>query len=128
LVSVGFIALLCVAVVVRGTSPRLFCGPIIILLSTLPLYSYFFVGPNLTSSRYLYFASVGWSILVSELLENVLNGRAALLGAALGLVIISVVSLQLNLRPWRIAADYVSAMKAGLQRGESAGSITAAWT
>lgn len=126
--SVGFVALLFAAVVIRGTSARLLWGPIIILVSTLPLYSYFFVGPNLASSRYIYFASVGWSFLVSELLVSVLQGRVALMGIGLALAIISVVSLQLNLRPWRIAGDYVSAMETGLERGESASSITAAWT
>lgn len=60
-----------------------------ICLSVAPLYAYFYVGPDLRNGRYLYLASVGWAVLLADMLA-VVAGRAtrlaavALLSAVLG--------------------------------------------
>jgi hypothetical protein len=41
LAALAIIGLLFVVIVVRGTSPRLLSGPVVIIVSTVPLYSYF---------------------------------------------------------------------------------------
>jgi hypothetical protein len=127
LASLVIIGLLFIAIVVRRASPNLLSGPVVIIVSTLPLYSYFFVGPDLASSRYIYFASVGWALLVSQLLVTIIRSRAVLSVTIVMLAVAYFVSLQLNLRPWRTAADFVTTMQSGLGHKQPADRIVAEW-
>ncbi|MGH9311556.1 MAG: hypothetical protein ACRD1S_00015 [Vicinamibacterales bacterium] len=42
------------------------------LISILPVYRYFFIGPDLEGSRYLYLASFGWAVLLVQLVSAAL--------------------------------------------------------
>jgi len=126
LLSLVILSLLFMRVVVRGASVRLLAGPAVILISTLPVYSYFFVGADLIAARYIYFAAVGWALLVSELL-GIIRQRAPLAFAVMAVAGTAAVALQLNLRPWRTAGDVVNAIHAGLERGESPEQTVAQW-
>src|SRR5205823_551955 len=54
------------AAVFRGASGRTLFGPVVMLSSILPVYTFFYVGPDLAGSRYLYFAAAGWACLVAD--------------------------------------------------------------
>jgi hypothetical protein len=111
-------------VAVRGSSTRLLAGPAVILLSTLPLSTYFYVASNLTAARYLYLASAGWALLVAELL--VLLGRRVLVTTAVcALSTALALTLQVNLRPWRVAGRLVAEMQQALGQGRSVDTVLA---
>jgi hypothetical protein len=127
MVSVSMIGLV-FAAVQRNPSPRLLFGPALILISTLPLYSYFYVGTDLLAARYLYCATIGWGILIAELLSSATRQRAWAVVTALSVTtVMLVMSLQINLRPWRLAGDLVRSMEGGLKEGKLAGSIVDEW-
>jgi hypothetical protein len=122
--SVGALAVLFLAAM-RGTGRRALAGPTVILVSTLPVYAYFYVASDLQSSRYLYFAAVGWAVLVAQMLTTVLASRHGLLATSVCVVVLSSVSLQLNTRPWRTAADIVGAVATDIKAGRSVESSSA---
>jgi hypothetical protein len=124
--SLLILALLFILIVVQGSSARLLIGPALILMTTLPVYSYFYVGEDLVAARYIYCASVGWAFVLAQLLSAI-RQRGLFVATVTGLVLISAVWLQLNLRPWRVAADVVHEMHAGLGRGEPLQVTIAQW-
>lgn len=126
-VSILMTVLLFMAVVVRGASARLLSGPFLILASTLPVYSYFFVGADLISSRYVYFASIGWALFMSQLIARVTSRRWVLAATFAALSVAATASLHLNLRPWRIAGDLVDFIETELRHGRSLNAIVADW-
>jgi hypothetical protein len=126
LVSLLVLTLLFVRIVVQGASPRVLVGPVLMLIVTLPVYSYFYVGADLIAARYLYFASIGWALLLAQLLGTI-KSRTLFAAAAAGVALWSAVWLNLNLRPWRVAGDVVTSMRAGLQRGEPVERTIADW-
>jgi hypothetical protein len=112
---------------VRGAEPRrLLIGPVFILLTTLPVYAYFAVFPNLRNARYVYCASAGWALLVSELLVPVVNAQRKKV-AAFALAASCAVLLAFNTRPWRQAGDLIAAMREDVQRGGDGRAAAAAW-
>ncbi len=119
------LAVLYLVVVSGRADRRLLFGPALILASTLPVYSYFFVDANLMSSRYIYFAASGWAILAADCLGRLLPTTRAWLVAALLLAAASAASLQVNLRPWRTVAALVEDMAARLARGEPDAAVLA---
>ena len=100
--------------IVRGTGRMALVGPAVILMSTLPVYSYFYVAPDLRATRYIYFASIGWAVLVTQLLTTVFVRRHAMRLAFASIVVILFVSLQLNARPWRTAAEIVTRRRSAI--------------
>lgn len=127
LVSVVTAALLVVAALLRRTSPRVLAGPFIVLASTLPVYSYFFVGSDLMASRYLYFAAFGWALLISTAAIAVVPRRSHL--AALVVIIVAGygIALRLNVGPWLVAAQVVQAFAEGGLRREDPGTTLTRW-
>jgi hypothetical protein len=124
--AISLVVLLLLAVV-RSPSARVISGPAVILISTVPLYGYFFVAPDLAGSRYLYFASVGWSLLIAELSMSLLGSERLYSALIAGLMVILAASLGLNLGPWRTAADLVETMTIGLRQARSTGDIVQDW-
>jgi hypothetical protein len=113
--------------VMRGTGWMALAGPAIILISTLPVYAYFYVAPDLRAARYLYFAAIGWALLLAQLLMTVLIPRRALNAAFLGTILISFLSLQVNIRPWRTAGEIVSIVATAIREGRSASLRATDW-
>jgi hypothetical protein len=115
------------AVVHQRTGTRLLVGPAVILLSTLPVYSYFFVSAELAGARYLYFAAFGWALLVAELsLPAISSGRAlgvTIAALALGLTAL----LHVNLAPWRVAGAFVDYLAAGIRAGRPPDTLVQEW-
>jgi hypothetical protein len=94
-------------------------GPAVILISTLPVYTYFYVVPDLRATRYLYFAAIGWALLVTQLLTTVLTRRRALTVAFASVIVILFTSLQMNAKPWRTAGEIVRSVATAIQEGKS---------
>jgi hypothetical protein len=106
--------------VVRGTGAKALAGPALILITTLPVYSYFYVSPDLRATRYLYFPAIGWALLTSQVLTSVISHRRAF-GATLACIIfLSSASLQFNLRPWRTAGEIVRGIAVDIRGGRVA--------
>ena len=99
---------LCVAVVRRGAGAAAFVGPAIILVSTLPVYSFFYVSSELQGARYLYLASLGWAVLVAEITRRLARDRTGMLVIAGILIVAYSGALWGNLRPWRTAGAIVA--------------------
>jgi hypothetical protein len=116
--SVLLVALLFVRAAVRRTSRQLLAGPAVILMTTLPVYSYFYVGADLASARYLYFATAGWAVLVAQLL-TVIRHRIALAAAVATVVIGSFLFLRVNVRPWDVADAVVTTMRDAALHGHA---------
>ncbi len=113
--------------VIRGAGPLALVGPAVILISTLPVYSYFYVAPDLRATRYLYFAAIGWAVLAAQLLTTVFI-RPRTFGAALvGIILISFASLQVNVRPWRTAGEIVGSIATAIRQGRSPEQSSAEW-
>ena len=117
--AIAVLGLLCWAVVL-GAGPMALAGPVLILISTLPVYSYFYVAPDLRATRYLYFASMGWAVLVAQLLTTILSRRRSFVAALVIIIVVSFGSLQVNLRPWRTAGEIVGRLAAAIKEGSPA--------
>jgi hypothetical protein len=113
--------------VLRGTGPMALAGPAVILISTLPVYAYFYVAPDLRATRYLYFAAIGWALLVTQLLTTVLIRRRALTLAFASFILILFASLQVNVKPWRTAGEIVGSVAAAIREGHSPEVNAADW-
>jgi hypothetical protein len=94
-------------------------GAFVILASTLPLASYFFVRDDLAGARYLYFGAFGWALLVSSALAAAMCSARALGVAAATIAVGFGALLHVNLRPWQQAADVVRHMESAAGRGEN---------
>ena len=95
----------------RRVSRRLLIGPLIVVCTSIPLYRYFFVNPDLMAARYLYLPMIGWALLVADVVTSLVRNRAVLAGV-IGVMMIGYAALlQLNLRPWRTAAEVISVMR-----------------
>jgi hypothetical protein len=105
--------------VVRGTGWMALAGPAVILVSTLPVYAYFYIAPDLRSTRYVYFAAMGWALLVTQLLTTVVNRRRTLIVTFASYIVFLFVSLQVNATPWRTAGEIVRSVATALRKGES---------
>jgi hypothetical protein len=113
--------------VVRGTGPMVLVGPAVILISTLPVYSYFYVAPDLRATRYLYFAAVGWAVLAAQLLTTVFMSRQTFGAVLVSMIVISFASLQVNVRPWRTAGHIVADVGAAIRKRGSAELTPVEW-
>ncbi len=113
--AVAAIVLLAWAVAVRRDSRGLVAGAFVVLASTLPVYGYFFVRSDLQASRYLYFAAAGWGMILAGLAGAAVNGRRAWTPLVAGVGLAMAASLQLNLRPWRTAAEVVAVAAAAVR-------------
>jgi hypothetical protein len=115
------------ALAMRNPSPRALTGPVLMLIASMPMYSYFFVRPDLLAARYLYFPTIGWSVLLAEALLSAAPRRSVLLAVTLGLVVLLGVTLNLNLQPWRTGASLVDTLRAGVEKGRRPATIIADW-
>jgi len=105
--------------VVRGAGRTALLGPAVILVSTLPVYAYFYVAPDLRATRYLYFASVGWALLTAHTAKSIFVRRCSFASGFAGIILVSFVWLHVNLRPWHAAGEIVDAVSRGILSGES---------
>jgi hypothetical protein len=115
------------AVAWRGAGARVFAGPALVILSTLPVYSLFYVSPELAGSRYLYFATAGFALVVADALTAVVRSRRLWAFCVVALAVGSAISLEVNVRPWRTAGALVTALRDGIHDGKSPGDGTREW-
>lgn len=116
-VSVAVLFLFTFAVWQRRRSSRVFAGAFFILAVTLPVYSYFYVASDLTSSRYLYCAAAGWAIIVAEMVATAVPRPKVFVAVAVALTAASASSLYLNARPWLMARDVINALEVSSAAG-----------
>ena len=103
--------------VVRGAGPLVLAGPVSIVLSTLPVYIYFYVSADLRASRYLYFGAIGWALLTAHVLKTVVVRRRWFAASVAVVILLSLTWLQVNLQPWRTAGEIVSAVSRDIESG-----------
>ena len=72
-----------------------------VFIASLPTMTFFFVGPDLQGSRYLYLPAVGWALLVTTMSRS-LGAIGPLILVALGLS--GSVGVRWHQRPWADAA------------------------
>lgn len=125
--AASVIVLLFWVLVVRRQPREIWCGAFIIVASTLPVYSYFFVREDLASARYLYFAAFGWAVVLSALISGVVRAPRWIAAATVLLAIGMAVALNVNLRPWRVAGEVVNVMKAAISQNASPSDRLAEW-
>jgi hypothetical protein len=91
-----------------------------VLASVAPVFSFFFVGPTLEGSRYLYLAACAWTLVVADLIDAMskrVQHRARVFGAAIAaIVVIFTVSVQREIGVWRQAAELRDHVLAGARR------------
>jgi len=97
------------------------------IASVLPAYSLFFVGPDLSGARYVYFAAAGFGLLIAEAVGAITPTRAwsSVVGAAIGVGLS--VSLALNLQPWLRTADLVEMMRRAVLSGGDVNAAVIGW-
>ena len=127
LVAASLTLTLLATVAWRRVGWRIFVGPAIIVASTLPLYAYFFVMTDLISSRYVYFAAIGWAFLLAELGSRLATRTSVYLAATAVVAAMSATSLQVNTRPWRASGELVTAMAARVKAGGGVNEALAGW-
>jgi len=116
-----------VAAAVRGLSRRSLLGPVIIVATTLPVYSFFDVGIDLAWSRYVYFAAAGFGLLVADCVLAVTPNPRVVAAVTFVLAAAWGASLAANLRPWRTAAEMVETMATAVREGRSADAVVREW-
>jgi hypothetical protein len=104
--------------VLRGMGRTALLGPAVMLVSTLPVYAYFYVAPDLRAARYLYFASVGWALLTAQTAKSILVRRLSFAAGFAAIILVSFVWLHVNLKPWRTAGEIVDAVSKGILSGK----------
>ena len=114
-------------VVHQRTGARLLVGPAVIFLSTLPVYSYFFVSAELTGARYLYFPAFGWALLLAELSLSAISSGPAIGLTVAALALGQTALLHVNLAPWRVAGAFVEYLAAGIRAGRPADTLVEEW-
>lgn len=104
-VVVGYIALAGWARRSRDFTLALACAGFV-LVSIAPLYSFFYVSPDLFGSRYLYLGCVGWTILL-VVLGRQLPVRSPVIpvGLAAGILASWIVAARMHMDLWIAAAD-----------------------
>lgn len=102
-------------------------GAAIIAVTTAPLAGYFYVGPDLSSARYLYFAAVGWALVISELIIRTVPRPAVQVIVGVALALALAVALRGNLRPWQTAGEMIHALDSGLRQGSSPADVFNEW-
>jgi hypothetical protein len=115
------------AVAWRGSGARVFAGPALVIMSTLPVYSLFYVSPELAGSRYLYFATAGFALVVADALTAVVRSRPLWAFCVVALAVGSAISLKVNVRPWQTAGAFVTALRDGIHEGKSPDDVTREW-
>jgi len=94
----------------RGTCSRLFFYAMSawVLIGTAPVITFFFVGPDLQSSRYLYLAAIGWAGLLVAMVEwnriRTIDEKASVL-AVMALVALGAYGVHEHIATWRAAAS-----------------------
>jgi hypothetical protein len=80
-------------------------GALWALVSILPVYRYFFIGPYLDGSRYLYLGSIGWVVLLVQLIFSAVGSKKGL-GTVLTvlLIVASAAYTRQQLERWQTAA------------------------
>lgn len=122
--AVGLFVVLCVAIV-RGAGPRTLVGPFIILATTIPVYSYFYVTADLRGTRYLYCGAFGWAVLLTQLVMTAVDRRRVLLMVFASVMGVYAVSLRVNAQPWQDANEIVNMITTGLRDGRPIDAVTA---
>jgi hypothetical protein len=120
------------SILVAGLRKRLsrltLTGPFIVIAFTLPLYTYFFVGPDLAAARYLYIPYAGWALLLADVLTSVSRrSHVAVVLTLVALVGGSLVALRLNLRPWSTASEAITVMSSAIDREADPLEALGAW-
>lgn len=103
----------------RGVGRSALLGPALVLASTLPVYAYFYVAADLRASRYLYFASAGWALLVAQALKSLFVRRLWFAAAFGSMITFSFLLLTVNVTPWRTAGEIVDAVSDAVVSGHS---------
>ena len=126
---------LCMAILMvlyaAGVTKRLsrvsLAGSLIVVSFTLPLYTYFFVAPDLAGARYLYLPCVGWVLLLTDLLTAPVRRSAFLVVPVVLIGVASLVALRLNLRPWMTVSEAIAVMESAVERNASPLDAVNAW-
>ena len=105
------------AILRRQGDARLLAGPLVILLSTAPVYTYFYVAPDLAGARYVYFACAGWAMFLGCLVALACRPAWALRVWIVGLSAVLAGVLHVNLDPWRTAGAIVTSMHEAARSG-----------
>ena len=125
--AIAVIALTALLGAVRRPVPTLLIGPALILASTLPLAGYFYVGPDLTAARYLYFGAAGWAMFVGEAFDRCVSNPTVRFTCAAVTVVLLFVALSVNIRPWRAAAELVRNLDTALTSGRQPADAVREW-
>ena len=109
------------SILVAGLRKRLsrltLAAPLMVISFTLPLYTYFFVAPDLAAARYLYIPYAGWALLVADVLTSASRrSHVAPVLTIVAIVVGSLVALRLNLRPWTTASEVIAVMVSAIER------------
>jgi hypothetical protein len=92
----------------RWASATVLGGACWVLVSILPLLAFFYVGPQLEASRYLYLAACGWSAILvaaaADLADRFPRANTLLRGALIALIAIGAWGARQHVRPWTHAA------------------------
>ena len=79
-----------------------------VLAAVAPVFTYFFVSPQLEGSRYLYLAECGWALLVADLLRTATAGvrwrREAVAGIGGAAIVLSAITVEREIGIWTQAA------------------------
>ncbi len=108
---------LTISVIQRRFHLAILLGALVVLLASLPVYTYFFVQPNLLAARYLYGPAAGWALIAGALVPawTVRPGAVALV--VLAIAALQVAALTGNAHPWRTSAELIAEMRAAVRNG-----------
>jgi hypothetical protein len=87
----------------------------------------FYVSPELAGSRYLYFATAGFALVVADAFTAAVRSRPLWAFCIAAVAVGSAISLEVNVRPWRTAGEFVTALRDGIHDGKSPGDVTLEW-
>jgi hypothetical protein len=114
-VSALFAGAVLFATMTKRLSRRWLVGPLFVLCTSLPVYSYFFVSPNLMAARYLYGPAVGWAMLLAGLIVTLPSMSTVRVEVPIALIVFSGWMLYANLQPWFAAAEVVRLVEVSLR-------------
>jgi hypothetical protein len=88
-------------------SPDFLLGIVLVFISVLPVYRMFYIAPDLQGSRYLYFSTFGWAVMLASIFQRYIKAKVVFVLLAAFYLLGFSSMLSCNLLVWKKAGQII---------------------